>query len=313
MTDRYRSILVGINLEDVSTTGEERPTLDSGAAFARGLDLAKAHGSKLALLHVFDVDPLARSYIEKVGTGQGTYLGEMQAALAKLRELAKSEGVTVTAEHAYGKPWEVISAQVAAKGHDLVVVGARRPAGALSVYALRHVLLGNTASRLVHKCPCPVWVIRPQSVRPYACVLVATDLSEIGQRALVHGVRMAEFQQAELHVVHAIDSWFLGRMPRLGPAGSTVESELARKLAEARDTLAKQIATATAGVRLPAAPKLHVEVRPPEDLILRVARAEGADLVVLGTVGRAGVSGFLLGNTAERLLPELQCALLVVK
>ena len=41
--------------------------------------------------------------------------------------------------------------------------------------------------------------------------------------------------------------------------------------------------------------------------------AEGIDLVVMGSVGRSGLSGMLIGNTAERILRKLPCSVLVVK
>jgi universal stress protein E len=42
--------------------------------------------------------------------------------------------------------------------------------------------------------------------------------------------------------------------------------------------------------------------------------AEGIDdLVVMGTVARAGIAGMLIGNTAERVLRKLRCSVLIVK
>ena len=48
------------------------------------------------------------------------------------------------------------------------------------------------------------------------------------------------------------------------------------------------------------------------ELIRQVLRKQH-DLVVMGTVGRAGISGFITGNTAKRLLPRIPCSLLAVK
>jgi len=38
-----------------------------------------------------------------------------------------------------------------------------------------------------------------------------------------------------------------------------------------------------------------------------------ADLVVMGTVARTGIAGWLIGNTAEAILEQLQCSVLAVK
>ncbi len=37
------------------------------------------------------------------------------------------------------------------------------------------------------------------------------------------------------------------------------------------------------------------------------------DLLVLGTIGRSGIAGLLMGNTAERILNKVECSVLAVK
>ena len=51
----------------------------------------------------------------------------------------------------------------------------------------------------------------------------------------------------------------------------------------------------------------------PDFAILECVEDHNIDLVVMGTIGRAGIAGFLTGNTAERLLPQITCSLLAVK
>ncbi|PVX33096.1 universal stress protein E [Pasteurella langaaensis DSM 22999] len=57
----------------------------------------------------------------------------------------------------------------------------------------------------------------------------------------------------------------------------------------------------------------HVREGFPEDVIPDVAEELGAELVVLGTVGRTGLSAALLGNTAEHVISRLKCNLLPIK
>ena len=57
----------------------------------------------------------------------------------------------------------------------------------------------------------------------------------------------------------------------------------------------------------------HVREGFPEDVIPEVAEELGAELVVLGTVGRTGLSAALLGNTAEHVISKLKCNLLAIK
>ena len=44
-----------------------------------------------------------------------------------------------------------------------------------------------------------------------------------------------------------------------------------------------------------------------------VAKRIDADLVVMGTVGRTGVPGFIMGNTAETILNQINCSVLAIK
>ena len=82
-----------------------------------------------------------------------------------------------------------------AEGHDLVVITSDEDRE-------DHA----TIKRLLRKCPCPVWVIRPTRARIQR-VLVAVDPEpdelELNQALLELGVGMVELYGGELHVVHA--------------------------------------------------------------------------------------------------------------
>ena len=51
----------------------------------------------------------------------------------------------------------------------------------------------------------------------------------------------------------------------------------------------------------------------PEDIIPKHAQQLDAELVVLGTVGRQGISAALIGNTAEHVIDKLNCDVLAIK
>ena len=57
----------------------------------------------------------------------------------------------------------------------------------------------------------------------------------------------------------------------------------------------------------------HVEKGLPEEVIPDLAEHLQAGIVVLGTVGRTGISAAFLGNTAEQVIDHLRCDLLVIK
>jgi nucleotide-binding universal stress UspA family protein len=51
----------------------------------------------------------------------------------------------------------------------------------------------------------------------------------------------------------------------------------------------------------------------PEEVIARFVESHGIDVVVMGTVARTGISGLVMGNTAERVLQRLRGSVLAVK
>jgi nucleotide-binding universal stress UspA family protein len=51
----------------------------------------------------------------------------------------------------------------------------------------------------------------------------------------------------------------------------------------------------------------------PEKMIPLFVRSRKIDILVMGTVARTGIFGYLMGNTAENIMHELECALLAVK
>jgi nucleotide-binding universal stress UspA family protein len=48
-------------------------------------------------------------------------------------------------------------------------------------------------------------------------------------------------------------------------------------------------------------------------VIVELAAAENSDLIIMGTIGRTGIPGLLIGNTAETVLGQVDCSVLTVK
>lgn len=58
---------------------------------------------------------------------------------------------------------------------------------------------------------------------------------------------------------------------------------------------------------------IHITEGDPDDVVEVMAKEIDADLVVIGSIGREGWSGVLLGNTAERIVDRVACDVLVIK
>ncbi len=64
---------------------------------------------------------------------------------------------------------------------------------------------------------------------------------------------------------------------------------------------------------LPFGVQVHVVDGRADVVILDAIKEYEIDLLVMGMLARSGISGVLIGNTAERLLPEINCSVLAVK
>jgi nucleotide-binding universal stress UspA family protein len=60
-------------------------------------------------------------------------------------------------------------------------------------------------------------------------------------------------------------------------------------------------------------PQIHLVKGWARKEIPALAKRIDADLVVMGTVARTGISGFLIGNTAETILNQIDCSVLAIK
>jgi len=86
------------------------------------------------------------------------------------------------------------------------------------------------------------------------------------------------------------------------------QQELDRYEAQIRQTVERQLAR----YRIPPRNRLTVPGNPPEALAL-IAKKQRIDVIVMGAISRSALSRFFIGNTAERVIDDVQCDVLVVK
>jgi nucleotide-binding universal stress UspA family protein len=146
-------------------------------------------------------------------------------------------------------------------------------------------------------------------------VVVGVDASPGSLRALEWALEEARLRRASLCVVHAWmlpliealpEPWVVGS-PSLGPSDDEVRSHVE---AAARDVLSASVDRARS-----AAPELEivaelVEGRAPVALL---DAAGDADLLVVGSRGRGGFAGLLLGSVSGQCVHHAQCPVVVVQ
>lgn len=138
-------------------------------------------------------------------------------------------------------------------------------------------------------------------------ILVPTDMSEGAEEALDYACELAQTFGATVHLLNVIGIPTLG-VPELGVAlTSTMIDSMVRDNQTALEELAaRKRANATIG---------HVLLRTGDarDLICQAAKDVGADLIVMGTHGRRGVTRALLGSVTESVIRQAPCPVLTVR
>jgi nucleotide-binding universal stress UspA family protein len=144
-------------------------------------------------------------------------------------------------------------------------------------------------------------------------ILVTTDFSEAGDHAIGHAFRMAADHGAEVLLLHVLEL-IVTPSPLYAPYYPTelLSPEVrARAESDARSALQERVPR---GGPLESVPyqALVVHGMPAEEII-RMAEHHEADLIVISTHGRAGITHFFLGSTAERVIRHVHCPVLVVR
>ena len=138
-------------------------------------------------------------------------------------------------------------------------------------------------------------------------ILVPTDFSESARHALLYGTSFAREYEGELVLLHVVENLTVGYASDLFPVpmaevfdeiSGYAKTELAKLAAEVKEK----------GITVR---ELVVQGKPSAEIV-RVAREETADMIVLGTHGKGMLDKALFGSTAERVIRRAPCPVLTV-
>ncbi len=141
-------------------------------------------------------------------------------------------------------------------------------------------------------------------------ILWPTDLSEYAAQALPYAVEMARSFRARLHLLHVIDPLWLAPT-----RGAEFPGPAAGDIAPLQKSAAEELRHLQAGVEGVEGVKVETAVGTgvPHAEIVRYAREENIDLIVLTTHGRTGLSHALIGSAAEKVVQMATCPVLTIK
>ena len=279
-------------------------------ALAWGLREARLRRTPVRLVTVWPEDRPPHSHDGGIG-GPGLADVErdvresMSGEAAAVAASTACEAVPVHPEVRYGQPARQLID--AAGDGGLLVVGSRGRG------ALRGALLGSVGQQCAQHARGPVVVVRggepagSAPLEPGAAgrVVVGVNGSPGSGAALRFAEEEARLRAGELHVVHA---WIDTVSGYGGPPWAVPVTTL-RERADAtlRRSLEQAWPTGSPGVRIRAETVEGVEW----DVLTRVA--EGAELLVVGSRGRGGWSGLLLGSVGLHAITGAPCPVAVVR
>lgn len=292
----------------------------------RAVTLAENNQAELT---VVDVVP---RYTAGISLPEGGAMAvDFQAALVaedakRLESLVEPfcERVRIRVKVLTGTPFLEIVRAVLRNRHDLVIRSPEEP-------GWFGRLFGSDDMHLLRKCPCPVWLVQCEAPKAYRRILAAVDVDdsyppeELETRhamnreilALAGALALSEF--AELHVAHVWDA--VGESFLRGAFLSTpedrvnayVEATRKRQLGNLESLMGEASRILGTEAMDYLKPKTHLVKGWPRKEIPALAERLEADLVVMGTVARTGIPGFIMGNTAESILEQIDCSVLAIK
>lgn len=293
----FRSILV-----DVDASATAHPALE------RAIRLANASGATLTIVDILTVPPHARQYLppaveERLVQDRRQQLARLAAGVAEVRAEAKLLA---------GRPATALIEEVLRSNHDLLTRSHARDLAASGARPF-----GTVDLELLRKCPCPVLLSRHgrPSARPrIACAVDVSaddpDASGLTAKIVDVALALADYLQTDAPTFfHAWTPFAEGAVRRHASPG-----EFGAYLENAR----QRAAAALARIARPFAGRfddraLVLRRGEPHEVIPAFVVSEGVDLLVMGTIARAGIPGMFIGNTAERVLGKLPCSVLTVK
>ncbi|WP_025820363.1 universal stress protein UspE [Shewanella marina] len=287
------------------------PTAQQQVALTRAIELASINRAEITVfLSIFDFSYEMTSILsshERETMRQGV----VDQRLAWVNDLIKQHSdsnVSMTAKVIWhNRPYESIIEEAIAGNYDLVVKATHEHD------KLKSVIFTPTDWHLLRKCPAPVLLAKeeqwPIAGKIICAVNVATEDDEhesLNTKIIQHAKALAEKFNIEIHLVNGFPATPVNLSIELPDFDARSYNETVRMQHEERVYyLADTFGIPTT--------QCHIKEGLPEDVIPEIAQELDAKLVILGTIGRTGISAALIGNTAEHVIDNINCDLLALK
>lgn len=291
--------------------------LKQDRAVERAVLLAKQNKSHLTVISVIkELPPNVSMAITILSPKELLDLAfnDRQERIDRMVKDINLQGINASALVKIGTPFIEVIRQVLHNKHDLVILTAEGKGD------IMERLFGSTSMHLMRKCPCPVWVIKPKEHKKFKQILAAVDTTidfpdveheSLNTCILQLGSSLAQMDNSPFHVVQV---WSVFAEGYMEARGGLDNSEILRVRKQVKQQYEIWLERLLASVGLKRSIWIHLLRNDDAPrAIIKLVKNEKIDLLVIGTVCRTGLAGFFIGNTAEKVLSEVNCSVLTVK
>ena len=217
------------------------------------------------------------------------------------------QDISVQADYSESDDFIAIIRKVMSAGYDLVIKEATLEQG-----------IDQLSMRLVRKRPCPVWVIKYNST-DFKRILAAVDVSEehpesapLNRKIVELTHSLAQREGGEAHYLHSwrLEYELMLRSPRFKVSSDEIYEMKRELFNERRSALGRLLDHHNIHYQ---EERVHIREGISSEVIQQAIKELNIDVVVMGSVGRSGIPGLLIGNKAEKLLNTINCTVLTAK
>jgi len=287
------------------------PATDDQKALKRAITLAKlTKGSITAFLSIFDFSYEMTTMLssdEREAMRQ-TVIDDRRQWIEEFIAQFDLEGIDVDIEVVWhNRPFEAVIERVIEQKYHVVIKGTHQHD------KLKSVIFTPTDWHLLRKCPCPLLLVKdhswPENGNVLAAVNAGSDEDEhqsLNDIITEEAKHLADLIHSNVHLVNSYPGTPVNIAIEIPEFDASQYND--SMLHHHQDAMASHAEKFGVPVE-----NTHVQEGLPEDVIEEVALKLDAELVVLGTIGRTGLSAALIGNTAEHVIDKLNCDVLALK
>ena len=146
----------------------------------------------------------------------------------------------------------------------------------------------------------------------YKKILIATDGSELAQKGLEQGLRMAVVMNAKVIILTASEPWQPVDVGQVWGGSASLLEEYRKQVADASKRVLAEAGKRATELGVPHE-SLYVADRFPSDAILDAVKEHNVDLIVMATHGRRGFNRLLIGSQTNTVITHSTIPVLVVR